>query len=409
MAGLRGVHSTGDPDLAARGARARTGLIVSFRASFMGYDIEGPDFVAPDQAWAVQRAHDFDLLVAHEGVYDAYIDAMTDQNQNPDFRGVAVYINMMHHKKPPGVAGGVDPSWYVRYLTGPDVGEPVVVHDLWVMNPREQGWIDHQIDLLHDRLASSGYPTAYIDGGGLGPWVPNMRDPATDAEWTKADWLKDMKPIWSRVRDDPEIGVPAWANNLGSPQDFYDDNAQLMLRSTPEWFRQLFSENYLRGATEPITAYPTAAEYDAYKSMVADCHGRLTAMTKLWATGTPTQAEKDRWHAYALATYMATGRPGTAFYCTYVRAGESASPNPTAFHPWWGVAKSLGEATDQEYGDHIRKRQFTNGMVAVNITNDQRGFTPNPAVPHVSHDGMSHAAGAPITMPPKTGLLLLHV
>jgi hypothetical protein len=82
----------------------------------MGYDIEGPDFVAPNQAWAVQRAHDFDLLVAHEGVYDDFIDAMTDQN--PTFRGVGAYINMMHHRKPPTVAGGVDPSWYVRYLSG---------------------------------------------------------------------------------------------------------------------------------------------------------------------------------------------------------------------------------------------------------------------------------------------------
>jgi hypothetical protein len=382
---------------------------VSFRASFMGYDMEGPDFVAPNQAWAVQRAHDFDLLVAHEGVYDDFIEAMSDPAQNPDFRGVAVYINLMHHKKPPGVPGGVDPAWYVRYLSGPRVGEPMVGNGLYLMDPRQTGWVDFQIDLLHARLASSGYPKAYIDGGGLGPWAPNMRDPATDAEWTKADWLKDLRPIWSRLRDDPKIAAPMWANNLGSPQTFYDDNAQVMLRSTPQWFRQLFTENYLRGATDPIGSFPTSAEYDAYKSMVGDCLGRLTAMTKLWAPGTPTQAQKDRWHAYALATYMATGKAGTAFYCTYVRAGESASPNPTAFHPWWGFAKSLGEAIDPETGDHIRKRAFANGMVAVNITNDQHGFTPKAAVRYVAHDGTNHPAGAPITMPAKTGLLLHHV
>jgi hypothetical protein len=346
--------------------------------------------------------------VAHEGVYDDFIEAMSDPAQNPDFRGVAVYINMMHHKKPPTVPGGVDPTWYVRYLSGPQAGEPVVGNGLYVMDPRQAGWVDFQIDLLHARLVSSGYPKAYIDGGGLGPWGPNMRDPETDAEWTKADWLKDLRPIWSRLRDDPKIGAPMWANNLGSPQTFYDDNAQVMLRSTPEWFRQLFTENYLRGATDRIGAFPTTAEYDAYKSMVGDCLGRLTGMTKLWAPGTPTPAQKDRWHAYALATYMATGKPGTAFYCTYIRAGESASPNPTAFHPWWGFAKSLGEAIDPETGDHIRKRAFTNGMVAVNITNDQHGFTPKAAAHHVAHDGTNHPAGASITMPAKTGLLLRH-
>jgi hypothetical protein len=379
---------------------------VSFTASFMGYDIEGPDFVVPNQAWAVQRAHDFDLLVAHEGVYDDFIDAMTDEN--PTFRGVGAYINMMHHKKPPTVAGGVDASWYVRSLSGPDAGEPVAVNGLYVMNPREQGWIDHQVDLLHDRLVSSGYPAAYIDGGGLGPWEPNMRDPATDAEWTKADWLRDLKPTWTRLRDDAKIGVPAWANNLGDPETFYVDNAQLMLRSRPLWFRQLFTENYLRGATEPISAFPTAAEYDDYKSMVADCQGRLTAMTKLWVPSS-TQGKKDRWHAYALATYMATGRPGTAFYCTYVRAGEIGSPNPTAFHPWWSFAKSLGEAAGSEYGDHVRRRAFVDGMVAVNITNDVRQFTPDGGDAHVSQDGTTHATGAQIVMQPKTGVLLRHI
>ena len=383
--------------------------IVSFRASFMGYDIEGPDFVAPNQDWAVQRAHDFDLLVAHEGVYDGFIDAMCDPAQNPDFRGVAVYINLMHHKKPPGVAGGLDPTWYVRYLSGPRVGEPVSINGLHVMDPRQAGWVDFQIDLLHARLVSSGYPKAYIDGGGLGPWRPNMLDPATGAEWTKADWLKDLRPIWSRLRDDPKIGAPMWANNLGSPETFYNDNAQLMLRSTPQWFRQLFTENYLRGATDPITAFPTAAEYDAYGSMVGDCGGRLTGMTKLWAPGTPTQEQKDRWHAYALAAYMATGTPGTAFYCTYIRAGEGGAPNPIAFHPWWGFAKALGGAVDREHGKDVRKRAFDNGMVAVNITKDQHGFTPNPAVHYVSHDGTNHAAGAKITMPAKTGILLRRI
>lgn len=382
---------------------------MSFRASFMGYDIEGPDFVAPNEAWAVQRAHDFDLLVAHEGVYDAFIEAMCDPIRNPDFRGVAVYINLMHHKRPPTVPGGVDPAWYVRYLSGPQAGQPVVGNGLYVMDPRQEGWVDFQIDLLHARLVSSGYPKAYIDGGGLGPWEPNMRDPATDAEWTKADWLKDLRPIWSRLRDDPKIGAPMWANNLGSPQTFYDDNAQLMLRSTPQWFRQLFTENYLRGATDPITTFPTAAEYDAYRSMVGDCDGRLTGMTKLWAPGTPTQEQKDRWHAYALAAYMATGTPGTAFYCTYIRAGEGGSPNPIAFHPWWAFAKSLGGAIDREYGRDIRRRAFANGMVAVNITKDQHGFTPKPAVHYVSHDGTNHPAGAKITMPAKTGILLRHV
>jgi hypothetical protein len=48
-------------------------------------------------------------------------------------------------------------------------------------------------------------------------------------------------------------------------------------------------------------------------------------------------------------------------------------------------------------------------MVAVNITNDQHGFTPKAAVRYVAHDGTNHPAGAPITMPAKTGLLLHHV
>lgn len=357
----------------------------AFRPRWMGYDIEGDPFVSLPSA-AIERASEFDFLVAQPETYADWFAAMVDENPA---LGVGVYINLMHSR-----VATFPEHWYVYDRYGNvATGTPPWTENL-LMNPLSAGWIAYQLDAIAGLLVASHYNRLYIDGGGLGPLAtPNGAiDPRTGAQWTPKRWLDAMEPIWAKVND--TAGRPTWANNLGDATTFYTDGSQRML----PYFSRVFTESYLRGSHDSIFAFPSPARWLTTVNIVRACGSAFTGMTKLW---TPNRTwRKDRWHAYALASYMVTGVPGSAFYCTYERA-DTVTPK----HPWWSFADTLGPATGPFDQPHpgLYARRFDQGRVVVNVTDQASSLRLHRAM--VDQWGDRHAAGT-LRVDPHQGLLL---
>lgn len=395
---------------------------MAFHASFIAYDIEGALFTSPSIQYSVDRAHDFDFIVAQAPTngklaYQGHVNAMLNEKAN---LYLMVYINLWHHNKRPGEPGGVDADWYVL-----DANDDLATGSgLWsgnyLMNPRKGGWVEYQIALAAARFTSSGYPHLYVDGGGLGPLATTKRaiDPDTNDPWTKDDWVEDIKPVWAQLRDDTRIGGhnpvrKRVANNLGDPELFNlspPGNSASMLGGSPAYFSQVVTETYLRGSSESLTSYPSQGEWEDFDAMVGNCNGKFTGLTKLWRGNTELEratskskvgrmALKNDWHAYALATYMVSAKEGDAFYCTY----DHDHSLPLVFHKFWSHAKALGDANGVQSGSGVRRRDFAHGKVAVNITSSLDSV--NISSHAIDERGREHRAGS-VRLPPKSGILL---
>ncbi|HYO00105.1 MAG TPA: putative glycoside hydrolase, partial [Actinomycetota bacterium] len=184
-------------------------------------------------------------------------------------------------------------------------------------------------------------------------------NPATGQPWTTAEWLNATSALAARVKA-AIAPRTVFVNGLGSGPRYANPaapSAQLL-----NGIDGGHAEAFLRNANEPISRYPTAKNWLKEVDMLMDATARgksVLTLTKVWAAG--TQAEKDAWHRYALASFLMGASEKTYFTFQYAREDD-----PTVTMPLWStlVGSPLGNYFVLPGGAY--QRSFANGISVVN-------------------------------------------
>jgi hypothetical protein len=350
----------------------------------LGYDIEGPFDYIPDSSQALRRATRFDAIVAAEGMYAANAAAMLDAN--PALK-LGCYVNATHTP-----TDSFPEDWYCHTSTGQRVRDAGVWAPNYLMNPLS-GWTDRMIEILQGRLERSGYNAAYIDGAGIGALGVSTAppiDPRTNAPWTAPAWTTDMVALTRRVRQ--TVSADVWTNGVGDAERYFDLGSSQLVPVSDRGF----SEQYTRHAAWPIDRFPTATEWQRTGAMTSQVGPKYAALTKVWVSA--TQEAKDRWHRYALTTFLLSAAPGGLYYFTSQRASTV-----TPFHAYWRTARLLGApltTTHSTLTNGLATRSFQGGRVLCNPTSTALRWTAVRAFRGVSK-------GERLTIPPYDGRMLL--
>lgn len=349
----------------------------------LGYDIEGPFDYVPSPSEAVTRATRFDAIVAPASMYAGNATAMFDEN--PELR-IGCYINATHT-----LTDSFPEDWYCHTSTGERVRDAGIWAANYLMDPLS-GWTDRMIEILQARLDRSGYNAAYIDGAGIGALNVSTDppiDPRWDAPWTASTWTSDMVAMTRRVRE--SVSVPVWTNGIGDAERYFDfGSAQLAPVSD-----RGFTEQYTRHAAWPIDRFPTSTEWQRTGAMTSQIGAKYAALTKVWVAA--TQDVKDRWHRYALTTFLLSAAPGGLYYCTSQRA-----TTVTPFHPYWRAARLLDAPLTSSYSmlpSGLATRSFEGGRVLCNPT-------PSTLTWKAGRAFVGVGKGERLTIPPYDGRML---
>jgi hypothetical protein len=319
-------------------------------------------------------------------MYAGTATAMFDAN--PEL-GIACYINATHT-----LSDSFPEDWYCHTSTGERVRDAGVWAANYLMDPLS-GWTDRMIEMLQARLDRSGYNAAYIDGAGIGALNVSTDppiDPRSDASWTASAWTSDMVAMTRRVRE--SVSVPLWTNGIGDAERYFDfGSAQLVPVSD-----RGFTEQYTRHAAWPIHRFPTSTEWQRTGAMTSQIGAKYAALTKVWVTA--GQDVKDRWHRYALTTFLLSAAPGGLYYCTSQRA-----TTVTPFHAYWRTARLLDAPSTTSYSilpNGLATRSFEGGRTLCNPTASTLTWTASSAFVGV-------AKGQRLTIPPYDGRMLRSV
>lgn len=313
------------------------------------------------KAEAIADARHFDFIIAQTSSYGGYVADM--RAANPRLQLLA-YENATMSTSPTAYPD----TWYLK---GSDGRKVKTLHwGNYAMNPAEPGWIKTRVSLCRRLLAESGFDGCHLDVIGVSVVVAGFTDqlpinPATGRHYTLNEYLAATGNLAARVRSAvaPKL---VYGNNLGDGTSYADPAGP-----TSQLFASVDgaqSEGFVRVGRSPLTPYPTQAEWKADVDMVVDtaAHGwRLLTTTKVWAPG--SQAEKDAWHKFALASFLVGAEGGARFYFTYDEASE-----PTTYSPWWDTDLGVPSSSYMRRADGVYLREFARGRVYVNPTRRTR-------------------------------------
>lgn len=342
------------------------------------------------QAEAVADAQRFNLITALRGSYRGHVPAM--KQANPDLQ-LLVYMNGAFAQA--GQRDAFPADWYLRDAAGNKIQNN---WGIWLMNPSHTGWVDNRVQECANALAYSGYDGCFIDNLGPGAiWSPSLSadpiNPATGKVWTEKEWMAATSVIASRVRQalSPR---PLIVNGLGAGFSYFSAWAPTsQLLGVADYG---IAEMWIRPASQGITSYRPEASWKQDVDLLVDASARgksVLATTKVWVDG--TQAQKDAWHEYALASFLLADDGTHHFTFSYGRHED-----PTAGHPWWSI--DLGDPTGGYVkADGVYQRDFAAGKVLVNPTTSP--VTVHLGATYVGVDGQSLSS---VTLAPYTGRIL---
>lgn len=316
---------------------------------------EHPPVVTLDSATRTALTHD--VITALPNTYRSYVTQM--RAANPRLR-LFVYTNGMFAQ--PNQGSLYPDSWYARDALGRKIQSNGFGN--FLMDPRSPGWQANRVAFCQAALIRSGYDGCMLDMLGGAPLDPAYgsgvpMDTSTGATFTGISWLQATNEIARQV--EVGSGLPVVGNGGGSGLRYWNHNAptSILLGGTDD----LISETWLQTSSQALTVFPSEAKWKASVDELVDAASRgktSLAMVKLWAPG--TQAEKDRWHQFALASFL-LGTDGSAmFNASFDRTGD-----PSQVHPWWSAPIGMPTEPYRAAGS-VYTRGFTNGLVVVNAS-----------------------------------------
>jgi hypothetical protein len=308
------------------------------------------------EAKALADAKNFDAISAHEKAYRPWVAEMKAANPNLQ---LFVYMNG-------------------TFTYQADLPESLYSHDAAGNRIRAQGWswtyllnpanpaaVSYDQQRAKSLLSYSGYDGLFLDVLGPAPLHPDYVtslpvNSATGQVWTTPDWLAATRALASQVRT--SIGKPMVGNGLVMGASYFASD-------TPT--SQLFGsgmeggmpEAWMRGAWQRADSWRNEATWKKDVDMLVDAGSRgnsVLTITKVWATA--TQAQKDQWYEFSLASFL-LGNDGHSYF----GFSSSAPGGTTADHPQ--VHTDLGSplgAYAKVAG--VYQREFSAGKVLVNPT-----------------------------------------
>jgi hypothetical protein len=306
---------------------------------------------------AIADARAFDVITAHAGNYQPFVSAM--KRANPRLT-LLVYLN--------GTFGGKDPKrfpgwWYMRDANGNQTRS--TNYRNYLMDFTRPVWIDHIRRACADAIDASGYDGCYVDMLGAAPLKPAYLtslpiNRTTGKVWTVGEWYQGTSALAAEIKEwvTPDLVL---ANGLRLGADYFNPAgpASGLLTGIDGGS----AEMWLRLPRDPLTLHRTEAEWKQDVGMLSDAGSKgksVLAMVKIWANG--TQAQKDAWHEYALASFL-LGNDGRSFF-TF---SYSESSDPTVPLPWWNTALGTPSGGYAKVAN-VYQRSFARGRVLVNPT-----------------------------------------
>ena len=337
----------------------RTGAMQRWAPGNMAWDADK----VMTQSIAVSVARAYDVVMGTRTTFRGHVPAM--RAANPDLR-LFVYMNGVYA---PSSEGSTYPeSWYAHDADGNRVKSRSFGN--YMMDMSNPKWWADRASTCTALLAETGFDDCYLDMLGTAPLAPNYNtakpiDPRTGEVWTHADLLAADLELAKVVRGADPGGLLA-SNGLVNGQRYFKPVGQ----SPVVLFEELdavHAEIFLRDKNTPIGTFKTEAAWKQDVDMLVDVGARAKVAwttTKLWnVSSSATQAQIDRWHKYALASFL-LGTNGRSYFNFSAR---NTVASVLADHPWDRVPIGDPVSGYTKTGG-VYRRDFTGGVALVNPT-----------------------------------------
>lgn len=358
LAGALCATSTLGADAAATWP-LRTGVMQRWAPGNMAWDAEK----VMTQSTATSVAQSYDVVMGTLTTFRGYVPAM--RAANPNLR-LFMYMNGVYAQASEGAK--YPESWYAHDANGNRVKSRSFGN--YMMDMSNPQWWSDRASTCQALLAQSGFDYCYLDMLGTAPLAPNYNtaqpiDPRTGKAWTHADLLAADLQVAKAVRATRPDGLLA-SNGLVNGQRYFKPAGQSPVVLYQE-LDAVHAEIFLRDKNTPIGTFKSEAAWKQDVDMLADVGARgkvAWTTTKMWnVSSTATQAQLDRWHKYALASFL-LGTNGRSYFNFSVK---NAVANVMTDHPWDRVPLGQPVNSYAKVGG-VYRRDFTGGMALVNPT-----------------------------------------
>jgi hypothetical protein len=343
---------------------------------------------------AVRTARAFDVVAGTRQTFSPYVADMKAANPNLQ---LFVYLNGVYAQSSEG--SRYPESWYAHDANGNRVRSRSFGN--YMMDMSNPGWIADRGATCREYLAVSHYDHCYVDMLGTAPLAPNYNtalpiDPRTGKVWTRADLLAADLEVARTVRAASPSSIVA-SNGLVHGQRYFKppgESPDVLLDEVDVCHAEIF----LRDKYTPVDGFKDEAEWKQDVEMLVDVGKRgkiAVTTTKMWQT-TATQGQIDRWHKYALASFLlgSNGKSYFNFSLTNTLSGVLIN------HPWDRVRVGT-PLTPYAMSGGVYRRDFTNGISLVNPT--KATVTVSLGDTYRDLTGVSRSS---LTLAPNTGEVL---
>jgi len=310
---------------------------------------------------AVSVARSYDVVMGTETTFGGYVPAMRAANPNLQLFG---YMNGVYAQKSEGAR--YPESWYAHDANGNRVTSRSFGN--FMMDMSNPSWWADRASACTALLAATGYDDCYLDMLGTAPLAPNYNtampvDPRTGKAWTRADLMAANLEVARAVRAKNPGGLLA-SNGLVNGLRYFKPVGQTPMVLFQE-LDAVHAEIFLRDKNTPITTFKTETAWKQDVDMLVDVGSRgkvAWTTTKMWNVSA-TQTQIDRWHKYALASFL-LGTNGRSYFNF---SAKNTVAGALGDHPWDRVL--IGDPVNNYVkSGGVYRRDFSNGIAIVNPT-----------------------------------------
>lgn len=313
------------------------------------------------RAVAIARQHD--LVVATQLAFRDHVAAM--RRANPDLT-ILAYANGTLIKA--SKVRGLPESAFAHDQNGRRITSRI-----WgtvLMAPTSRAWRRWINNECRRRSAEGGYDGCMVDSMGLGIFAANQQftgrpvNPATGRVYTEAAYRGAQAGLARSLRE-ASPGLVHVFNCVENDWRYWRDE----VRSRPLALAQpaVLMEDFLRGASSAVTAFPDAEKWLRNVQVVRDLEANdVTGLyaTKLWVSHSWAQAA--RWQALAMATFLMGANGNSYFAFTRSRDSAGATGENAPYRMPRRIGLPRGAMVKRANGAYTRR--FSNGMSVVNPT-----------------------------------------
>lgn len=349
--------------------------------------------VTRDQALTIARR--FEVVVAAARTFPAHLSAM--RNANPRL-AVLVYLN--------GAFTSDTRSYPEAYYAHDANGERIFSRKWkkWMMDVSNPDWAAEVAQECKADLELSGYDGCYVDMLGTAPLTDGYVskppiNPATGRVWTKDEYVAATTAIGAKVERANSSYIVVGNGLANGKRYFAKDGATAPLLNGLDGAN---AEGWIRGANQAINQFRREVDWKKDVDMLVHAGSRgksVLAMTKVWVSA--TQAQIDRWHKYALASFL-LGNDGNSFFSFYADRDRQSIEEASTPHRWDGVDVGTPSGAYRRLPNGAYRRDFSEGVALVNPT--ASNVTVELSRPLVDLDGVERTS---VVLPANTGEVLV--